>query len=353
MLILASCSNDDKVLDESLPSFDKEKKTSLYYDKVYKVVDGVEYDITAEQYSGKNVRNTFPIKTMSSSGDSYDFYNITPINPVYTFLGSTLSSLKLEQEGTMSPVGAPNDKKREMYVSSSLPIYLEDSYPITGRGTSKAVRDAVNGSGFNGDQLVSFTYGMKQISMYKEMKLTFGANVNFGSFFKLGVDINSEKSSFTSTVVIDFTQTNFELYMDMPDDGNIYLTEAIRDRFKSQKPIYINSLQYGRRGIILARSYEEYSKFSSAIRAAFSVGAADMDAALSFEQKKILSSADIQICIIGGYGGDVTQTVEGFAAFKDFVKKGGKYTDTTYGIPISYSAAYADTNELYVSKVNL
>nr|WP_262491864.1 thiol-activated cytolysin family protein [Myroides odoratimimus] len=215
------------------------------------------------------------------------------------------------------------------------------------------MRDLVNGSGFNGDQLVSFTYSMKQIYKYKEMKLSFGANVNIGVFFDLGVDVNSENTSFASTMMVDFVQTNFDIAMDMPEDGNIYLTEAIRNKFRAQKPIYINSIQYGRRGIILARSNESYSKFSAAVRAVFSIGAADINANLSVDQLNILKNADIQICIIGGKGEDVTATIDGFENFKEFIKKGCKYTNTTYGVPISYSAVYADTNELYVSKVNM
>lgn len=352
LLLIASCSNDNEVVSQNSSAIDKEKRSNLYYDEVYKVVDGVQYDITNEQYSGKNVKNYFPIKAMSAT-NTYEFYDITPINPAFTFLGATISSLKLESNGIMAVAGTDMDKKRGIYVSSSLPVYLENAYAPNNRGSQKAVIDLVNGSGFNGDQLVSFTYSMKQIYKYKEMKLTFGANVNIGGFFDLGVDINNENSSFTSTMMVNFVQTNFDIAMDMPEDGNIYLTDAIRSKFSAQKPIYINSIQYGRRGILLARSSESYSKFSAAIRAAFSIGAADIEANLSYDQKEILKNADIQICIIGGKGDDVTATINGFENFKEFIKKGGNYTKTTYGVPISYSAVYADTNELYVSKVNL
>ena len=71
---------------------------------------------------------------------------------------------------------------------------------------------------------------------------------------------------------------------------------------------------------------------------------------LSAAHKELLEKAEIQICIIGGDGQAATKTIAGFHEFQNFIIDGGVYSKEVYGVPISFGAAYAEDNSMFVTK---
>lgn len=109
--------------------------------------------------------------------------------------------------------------------------------------------------------------------------------------------------------------------MDIPDDGNIFLNETERQKYLNQKPVYVNSVNMGRKGVMIVESEESYSEISVSIRAAFNAGIVNGELSLDSKTKEMLKRAQIYIYIIGGNGEDAAKVVTGFPAFQDFYNK--------------------------------
>ncbi|WP_373850374.1 thiol-activated cytolysin family protein [Bacteroides heparinolyticus] len=339
---LFSCENEELVnTNENLVNT-KEKlayETSsnpFLYDEIYQIRDGKEINLTHTQLLTRS---------------THEFYEIATIQPTYIYLGSTLTAESINK-GRYVAVGFPNVLKPEITISFSLPIM---SMVIAPKKSSfqNAITEAIGDKNFSGKQSQVFTYKMKQFSYYKEVKLAFGANVNVGQLFGINTEVNSGRICKNTALFVDFSQIYFNAAMDIPDDGNIFKDENTRQQYLSKKPIYVNSVNYGRKGVILVESKESYDKLSVAIRASFNAKVVNGKLSLDYETEKILQESDISICILGGDGGEAVKTIKGFNEFQEFIINGGVYTNTVFGVPISFSAAYASDNSMYISEFNI
>ncbi|KIO76975.1 hypothetical protein TH53_11945 [Pedobacter lusitanus] len=310
------------------------------WDKIYTIKDGKEIDITPSQ-------NNSGVRTNNVE----KFYEIATLAPNFIYLGSVLTAKSINT-GLYEPVAFSNALKRTVTASFSLPVRSRDIAP-TKSGLGNAVLDAIGDKNFSGRQSQVFTYKMKQINAYKEAKLAFGANVNIASVFSISASVASGKIQRTSALVADFSQIYFNVSMDIPDDGNIFKDEPTRQSFLAKDPVYVNTVNYGRKGIILVESSENYSELSVAVRAAFNAGIVGGQISVDANTKKILSQAEISICIIGGDGQAAVRTVKGFDEFQNFIVNGGIYTTEVYGVPISFGAAYALTNGMFETEFEL
>lgn len=319
------------------------KKDKSQWDKVYTIKDGKEIDITPSANP--------KLRASASSANVEQFYEIATLAPNYIFLGSVLSAQSINS-GLYEPVGYTSLLKPKVTASFSLPVRSKEISP-TRSGLNNAVIDAIGDKDFSGRQSQVFTYKMKQIDYYKEAKLAFGANINIASVFSLSASVASGKILQTSALVCDFSQTYFNVSMDIPDDGNIFKDEPTRQGFLAKNPVYVNSVNYGRKGIILVESSVNYSELAVAVRAAFTAGIVNGSVSLDANTKKILSEAQITICIIGGSGQDAVRTVKGFEEFQNFIINGGVYTTDVYGVPISFGGAYASTNGMFQTEFEL
>ncbi len=348
-LLLFSCNNEDLGEIQNADNVPESgivtiPSKSFYYDGIYEIRDGKEVDLTDLQYI--NTPNS-----LTRATTTHQFYDISTINPNYIYLGSVLSAQSIN-EGLYVPAGYTNILKDSITVSFTLPVPSKKIAPRKSEFTN-AIIGAIGNRNFSGQQSQVFSYKMKQFSSYSEVKLAFGANVNIGQLFSINTQVNSDRIQKSSALFVDFSQIYFTADMDIPDDGNIYKTEAIRQQYLSQNPVYINSVNYGRKGIILVESNETYNALSVAVRAAFNAGKVGVSLDLDVNTKRILENAEISICILGGDAYDAVRTVKGFAEFQEFIINGGVYTTEVYGVPISFGGAYASNNGMFATQFQI
>mgnify|MGYP002439907046 CR=1 FL=1 len=312
-----SCENED--LDEISSKANNTANiaplSSLYYDGIYEIRDGKEVDLTLQQYLSRSTQ---------------EFYEIASLNPAYTYLGSVLQAESINT-GEYRSVAYPNALKPEIRIAFSLPI---KSRVIKPKFTSfnDAVIDAITDADkdFSGKQSQVFSYKMKEFNYYKEVNMAFGANIKIGQLFSITTSVESDKKQSNTALFVDFSQIYFNVAMDIPDDGNIFLNETERQKYLNQKPVYVNSVNMGRKGVMIVESEESYSEISVSIRAAFNAGIVNGELSLDSKTKEMLKRAQIYIYIIGGNGEDAAKVVTGFPAFQDFIIKGGVYSKEIY-----------------------
>lgn len=338
---ILSCSNEDVI---ETPSIEENKdianvvkipSKSLLYDEIYEIRDGKEIDITH-------------LQNQTKASSTHEFYEITTVNPTLIFAGSVLSAQSINS-GIYKPIGYSNLWKKLVTISFSLPVQSKEVAPKKST-FQNAIVEALGDRDFSGKQSQVFTYKMKEFSYYSELKLAFGANVNIGNLFSFSFSYEQAKTKAVSALFIDFSQIYFTVDMDTPEDGNIFIDETTRAKYLNQKPVYVNSVNYGRKGVIMVESEKSYKETSLAIRAAFTAKIVNGEINLSAEQKELLEKAEIQICIIGGDGEAATKTVAGFHEFQNFIINGGVYSREVHGVPISFGAAYAEDNSMFVTE---
>jgi thiol-activated cytolysin len=339
--LLLSCENDD-LNDNSSRANETNNVTdivpmkSLYYDGIYEIRDGKEIDLTYQQYLTRSTQ---------------EFYEIASLNPVFTYLGAVLRAESINS-GEYGFVAYPNALKPEIRIAFSLPV---KSKVISPKYSSfyDAVIDAIGDRDFSGKQSQVFSYKMKEFNYYKEVNMVFGANIKIGQLFSITTSVENDKKQSNTALFIDFSQTYFNVAMDIPDDGNIFLNENERQKYLSQKPVYINSVNMGRKGVMIVESEESYSDISVSIRTAFNAGIVNGELSLDSKTKEMLKRAQIYIYIIGGDADGAAKVVSGFPAFQDFIIKGGVYSKEVFGVPISFSGANASDNSMFISKINI
>lgn len=211
----------------------------------------------------------------------------------------------------------------------------------------RSLNRAVESPNFTGKQSLYFEYDFREFSYYRELKLAFGANVNIASVFKLDASVNSQKVKSTSALFARIVQKNFSIIMDYPYDGNVFLNNGDLNAVNIHNPVYINSIIFGRMGIIAIESEYTYNELKTAFKAAITAGKVNGELNISSEYKKILSESTMRIFISGGKGQDVAKIVEGYDEFKNFIINGGEFTRDVPGVPIFFTANYVHNNSVF------
>ncbi len=237
-----------------------------------------------------------------------------------------------------------------MDVTYTFPRYFYDYIERPSfSGMGKSINKAIESSNFTGKQSLSFEYDFRQFSYYSELKLAFGANVNIASIFKLDASFNSQKIKATSGLFARIVQKNYSLIMDYPYDGNLFFNNNDLNILQSQNPVYINSIVFGRMGIIAIESSYSYDEVKIAFKAALTASKINGELNISSEYKQILQESTLRIFISGGSSQDVAKIVEGYDEFKNFIINGGEFNKEVPGVPIFFTANYAKDNSVFTT----
>lgn len=183
----------------------------------------------------------------------------------------------------------------------------------------RSLSDAINSPQFSGKQSLSFEYDLRQFEYYRELKLAFGANVNIAGIFKLDASVNSTKIESKSALFARVVQKNFSMIMDYPYDGNIFLNNSDLSTLHSRTPVYINSIIFGRMGIIAIESDYSYNELKMAFKAALTAAIINGELNIGSQDKKILQESTMRLLVSGGIGQDVAKIVEGYHEFSNFI----------------------------------
>lgn len=265
--------------------------------------------------------------------------------PSKTFIGGLYNSTTLDNLSYV-PITYPT---KPITVSYSFPSdFVVDVIQKPSLSSMRAsVIKAMKNANFSGQQSLSFDYNIKQFSYYNELKIAFGANVNIGSIFSIDISGSNNKVKKTTGIFAKFTQKNFTIDMDIPDNGNIFKNESDLALAASKNPVYINSVTYGRLGIISLESNYSYDETAFALKAALNAKMVNGSLNIDIQSKKILAESELSVYAVGGKGAEAVQLVKGYDKFIEFIVNGGQFTAEEPGVPIYFSASHAGDNSVY------
>lgn len=244
---------------------------------------------------------------------------------------------------TLRPIKA---RVEPIIISYYLPSFFCDTIVKPSQKTMQhSIRKAVVSPEFSGNQSVSFEYDYKRFEYYNELKLAFGANVNITDLFSIENQRIKHKSGLMARII----QKNFSVVMDYPDTPTIFANQADFEKYKATSPVYVNSISYGRLGIVMIESDYSYEELKKAFKAALKLGGKGATATLDSESLKVLENAQVKLFISGGKSKDVAKIVDGFHEFRNFIIEGATFTQDVPGVPIYFTANVAATDEVFFS----
>ena len=320
-----ACTNEDS---ETTP---EQVKTSKYIpDPIVLPTDNLEWDESYHPYDKTTRANNESDQMAVTSGNIY-------LGAVYT--------AKSVVDLTYNPISKPVDP---IDVSYTFPRYFFDEIQRPSvSGMYRSLNKAIESPQFTGKQSLAFEYDMRQFFKYSELKLAFGANINIAGLFKLDASVNHTNIKSTSGLFTRVVQKNFAMIMDYPYDGNIFLNNDDLNGVLSQSPVYVNSIIFGRMAIIAIESDYKFDELKAAVKASFTAGIVGGEINISAQHKKILQESTMRLFVSGGIGQDVAQIVEGYDKFNEFIVNGGEFTKDVPGVPIFFTANYAEDNSVF------
>ena len=317
-------SSEDKFVSEQRMSADKKEKNCVTAN--YRMT----YNISLVDYLSLRQINDgwlMPASVMDTESFLRGSYNIvnTPRNPVKIY-----TEAAVKQGNSYENVIDPHSKSMLQNAVNKLklrPSYTDAAdifYTSTNIYSEEELAVKVNG--------------------YYNNKLA-GVKSSFGVSF--------DKQNKKNYLLIDFTQNYFKINSDAITGANIFKTAD--NNTDITKLVYVSSVTYGRRGILLIES--DYSHED--LQAAFNLKASGMvqSGGLSADvnSKKIRNSSKVKAIFYGGSAQDaaaaisvpVSQLEQGF---RNYIKNSFQGSGTGNAVPISYVMRYVSDGELCAIK---
>ncbi len=165
-----------------------------------------------------------------------------------------------------------------------------------------------------------FNFTIEQFTSYNELKVAFGSNVNTNMLFwgsSSTTEMDEHRIDKATGLYVKFFHTSYKAFMDYPQGTIAEIPSNMID-----EAVYVNSITYGRLGILTleTNSTAEYSK--EVINKTFSKLFVSGSSSLTTEEQKFLNGCDFKVYLIGGNGSTAVQSFTGYAGFIQHIKKG-------------------------------
>lgn len=176
-----------------------------------------------------------------------------------------------------------------------------------------------------------FNFTVEQFSSYNELKVAFGSNVNTNGIFWGSSSSSSETDHLINKATglyVKFYQTSFKALMDYPEEEIATIPDNLID-----SAVYVNSITYGRMGILTLETNETAYEAQEKINKIFKTIFSSSSYTFTQEEQSFLNGCDFKVYLIGGIGSTSVESFTGLDGFIQHIKKGAFSRDVP-GTPI-------------------
>ncbi len=233
------------------------------------------------------------------------------------------------------------------------PITISVSFPTSSDVVSREIQPTLSNTrlfineALNekiGGQVASSSFSIENFTSYNELRTVFGSNIKTGALFwkkkKEAYEENFKISKRTG-LYIKYIQRNFTVDMDIPKSGS--LTEGTIEG-EQYSPIYINSVTYGRIGILSIETDElsdyAYSTFNEVSKKVF----IKKQTTLTNEELRVLNTAVMTLYLLAPGGSTEVYSINGANQLVSLLQMNSEFTKESPGVPIYCSYAYLSDN---------
>lgn len=176
-----------------------------------------------------------------------------------------------------------------------------------------------------------FNFTIEQFTSYNELKVAFGSNVNTSALF-WGSSSSTEETqhniSRATGLYIKFYQTSFKAFMDYPQNKIAEIPSNMID-----EAVYINSITYGRLGILTLETNYTAKYAKETINKTFKKLFVKGSSSLTTEEITFLNGCDFKVYLISGNGSSAVESFTGYDGFIQHIKK-GRFSSDEPGSPL-------------------
>ncbi len=255
--------------------------------------------------------------------------------PTNTYLGAILDSESLNMDAYKF-INVPVDT---IIISSTLPGTFSTKI---NKPSYNSMMDAIRKSDPRDDAFkghISFSYNMKELNSYNELSLPFGQTINPATYFDLPEGQKTKKTF----AIVNIQQVVFEIYMDEPSDGKLYMDIADLKPYNMDKLIYINTIKFGRKATLIVESDLDYADVKPAIEEMLNA-----ESQPNMKSKSILANSIIRIMSLNGEEIVISNSDNPLENLLSYMYK--KFTIQDFGTPISFGAAYLKSNGMFENR---
>lgn len=266
----------------------------------------------------------FCIKAAAQSNTAIEFSSKAPDK---LFIGALLSAKSLNKDQHEFIDVPLND----ITVSFSVPVKSIDINPSL-PNMKKALENAIQTK--PPSQNLSFSYSIWELSSYNQLPLLFGQQINLPEL----TGIKSIRKTKKTLVCMDISRIAVSIEMDLPE---ALIAKPLPDQYDKNDVIYVSSVKFGRRAIVLIESRADYGDIKSALETMLANKPADE------KSMRVLSNANIRTITQGIENFEVTDENPFNKIINDINKQ---ITIADFGVPINFTAAYLKNHEAFVNK---
>lgn len=358
LLLTLACSSDDPAAPEASPlrgyllSIDTFPDPSADNDGTHKEVGSATEEETTPE--GRFVCTTTEYR-MDKNMDEIVAYDI---NAVSLWPGAVIQGQDLDN-GVLNLIALPRAPLR---VGTNLPgLDADENSRLVDSPDHLSVRGAIN-------EIVD-TYLATESTVparlsfhetfaesYQQAMLDLSISVEWSGWNSGSVqtDFAASSEDYETAYYCQFTQAYFTasaLPPSSPEDlfqASVVPADCEPFMADGNPPCYLSGVTFGRIGILAVYSNYERRDVQLAVQAAYSQMGFDLDSDMSAYYESILNESEMKLLILGGNATDGVQAILGdpIAGLRQWIENGAELSESSHGLPISYTANYLKDNRL-------
>ena len=265
----------------------------------------------------------------SYAQDLQEANSFTVKNSTETFIGSILKAENMNEKEHRALDVALNPIK----ISFSNAIKSKEITPSY-NNMMQAIEDGLQENNVLKPNY-SFSFSISELKSYDDLAILFGQKINPATFF--GIATNQKLAK--TIAVIDISQSYFSVNMDIPES----LSDDPKVSASLDELIYVHSIEFGRRAIVIIESNSSYQEVKDA--------AQEMLKNASDKSSAILANSTIRCMTLGNDNTEEINPDNPLTSVINYMNKSVTVND--FGKPISFSAAHLKDHSVFVNKFSM
>jgi hypothetical protein len=227
---------------------------------------------------------------------------------------------------------------------------IENPTQFNVNGALDAIVDTFLARGFSKD--AQFTFISKETYEFEQGLLDIGISAEWPSG-NLRSQFGYSWTSQEHTLLLKFVQKYYVATVNPPVSPTAFFDASVTpddlDNYTGPgNPLcYVQSVTYGRLGILSMTSTESQSMMTAALNAAFNSLFVSGTIDVSTEHEQVLQESTMKLLILGGQGTSAVQNLtDPIAGLLNWISAGIELAPETRGVPISYTVAHLKDNSM-------
>ncbi|CAL2063020.1 thiol-activated cytolysin family protein [Tenacibaculum sp. 190524A05c] len=190
-------------------------------------------------------------------------------------------------------------------------------------------------------------YESKEIHSEKDFALKVNGYYNDISGIKASLGFNFSKKTKRNYVLVDFTQSYYTIFTDPLNPTQVFKNPS--DNSKVNDYVYISSVTYGRRALLMLETDYTAKQVESALNAEYDAAGTRGGVNIDVNMKDIISNSNKKLIVYGGSARDAVKIInenDMLQGFKNYIQSSFNGVGTGNGKPIGYSFRFASDNKL-------